>query len=384
MCLNPIYIPNNAYRAVNKPNGKYITLSQLIDKDAYAYLQCSCGHCAECASLKQSYLSQRAQLMSKTHLVFFQTLTIQPKFMKTIEVNGVYNRYFDITYFQNYIKHLRKNDVFHGDFKFLAVTEYGGLRHRPHMHVLYFVRKDSSFWQNIISRYSHSAALRNAAIVSEARTLFWRCLHYWRFNHGSRKFPDYEPLLKFVNKNGRRNYDFQYVEEKLNANNLCNVTHYVTKYVLKYDPWIERKQQAFKLNLEPDEYKKVWNLVRPRVLISKHFGDDPQFAEYVRSSIDFSLDVCSQKLLFKNTYTGKMEPLAPYLRKKFVTVNQSFEQFYKHKQDFDLYKSLSFEDRRNKMISHFDKAFSMIRHRNESPDDFLYEYRIFDQLFDET
>ena len=357
MCLSPIYVANPAYRATSDTivfdihgrdkKKRYIPasapLSTLRDKESYRYIKCGCGHCPECASLKQSYLSQRCELMSLTHYVFFQTLTLKNKYLKYVCVNGVYNKYFDIHYFQNYTKMLKKYDVLKcdGKFKYLACTEYGGFKHRPHMHILYFVPKSAPYWQ----KFQLLPPLqRIPALLHEARDLFFPLLRYWRVNtSGSTKHPVWDTLLDYRvdRRTGRKNYDFQYVTSRNGQNGIGNVTRYVTKYMLKYDKWIESKQQAFRLNLSVDDYRDCWtNKVRPKCLISKEFGWSKSgcesFENYVKKCLDYTfahkVADTREEYYYISMVDGRVSTLSPYLRKRYVSDYQSVAMWMSSKQ----------------------------------------------------
>ena len=307
--------------------------------------------------------------MSTDHYVFFQTLTLNNRNLGKFTINGYEHHYFPIKYFQDYIKIIRKYHVLRSDFKFLAVTEYGGRKHRPHMHILYFVPKSSGYWSTF-SRYK-STSYRNYLINQKAGELFWEMLRYWRVNHGSRFHPEYDNLLDFHHKGNKRNYDFQYIEEKQAGSNTADVTHYVTKYCLKFDDWIVKKQQAFKLNLTDEEYAEYWPLVRPRLLISKNFGGDMSYKKLMSRSIEYSLVNIrdnKERWFFLDIYNNKPLPLAPYLRRKFIDTSQSLDMFYNTEQ------IIEFNDVRRdewlKRKQHFNKVFILCRSRND--EDFFY------------
>ena len=112
MCLNPITIKNPNYRAdkmvingnyhVNNPFNRFLNTE-------ITHIQVGCGYCPECAALKQTYISQRAGLVATDHFVFFQTLTLANRHLKYIkDSNGYTHKYFDISYFQKYIKYIRR------------------------------------------------------------------------------------------------------------------------------------------------------------------------------------------------------------------------------------------------------------------------------------
>lgn len=327
MCLCPIIIENKTYRAVLDRHNP-LSLGSIRDSSSFQNLKVGCGHCVECQGLKQSYYSQRASLMARDHYVFFQTLTLNERSMKYLDINGYRHRYFDIRYFQNYIKILRKYDVFHADFKYFAVTEYGGQSHRPHMHILYFVPKNSEYWSKFESLLVPS--LRDASISAEAGRLFYDLLSYWRVNLGSSRNPLYDNLLDFVSKKSRRNYDFTFVPES----DTSRVMYYVTKYMLKYDDWIVKKQMALKLNLSAGDYKLYWSYLKPHILVSKNFGSSSSYTPYVRGCFrrGFVPGDANPRAYFYDA-NGRRSVMSPYLVRKHLTSSDTLDLFFSQSED---------------------------------------------------
>ena len=327
MCLNPILIKNPNYRHTVK--NSYDVYSHMKDTTSQ-YIEVKCGHCPECAALKQTYIRQRAALMAKTHDIYFTTLTYKESMLPRMDVNGFSHAYADIHDFQTMVKYMRKINFFGKPFKYIAVTEYGGERHRPHFHILWFVPKDNSDAFDAFNK---------------TQFYYWALLKLWRRNVTSVKTSDtakkrirvntrkakYENLcdykVSYQNGKKRCTYDFHHVIPRRTKNGVLDVTTYVTKYCLKFDDWIIKKQQALHLNLEYDEYKRVWQAIKPRILISKNFGNDKEFESHVRKGIDSAIINKQPYFVFIDPQTGKESPLSPYLRKYFATIQDKIDLY---------------------------------------------------------
>lgn len=371
MCISPILIKN--------PNYGH-TVKNSYDVDCYMkntttqYIEIACGHCPECMILKQTYIRQRSTLMSRTHDIYFATLTYSPDMLPTMEVNGFKHAYADIRDFQNMVKYMRKIDFFGSPFKYIAVTEYGGKKHRPHFHVLFFVKKSDKKEDEF-------------DIWNKTQFYYWALLKLWRRNvstdinttAGAKKRVRvntrnavYKPLCRYVKDcRGRSTYDFHQVIPRRTKNGVADVCTYVTKYVLKFDKWIVRKQQALHQNLESDEYKRVWNIIKPRILISKHFGDNDEFTDIVRRGIEYSISIGDKCFRFIDPTNGKVMPLAPYLRRKFATYVDFKAQYESKPKDPDNVPDLSdnYVGRTyDNKASKYRRTFLLIQSRNT--DDF--------------
>jgi hypothetical protein len=102
------------------------------------------------------------------------------------------------------------------------------------------------------------------------------------------------------------------------------VSFYVTKYVLKYDDWIDKFKSKLYFTLSEQDYKDAWSLFRPRCLISKGFGspDDPDVQDHIYKGIDFALRQSDAFFPFYiSRQDGSTFPLAPYYSKRFMTID---------------------------------------------------------------
>lgn len=321
MCLNPILIKNVNYGNTSKLAYIKDTTSQFIPVP--------CGRCSVCLALKQQYIVQRVQMESLSNELFFGTLTYNDECVPHVKSGEFDLLYPDIRDWQCMIKMIRKHESL-PKFKYLLVSEYGGKRHRPHFHfILSFPRNDSD-----------SLALKR----SFATRLYDIFLRYWRRNVGSTRTPVWRNLCTFKYTSKSYNYDLHYLDPWSSANGLDDIAFYVTKYCLKFDPWIDKLKSKLFFNLPEDDFKIVWDKLRPRRLISKNFGSirDPKVVEHINKGIHLSL--CDSNALFPyfiSPVNGKTFPLSPYYSQRFLTIPQ-LELFNSRKMtltDYDMMTS---------------------------------------------
>lgn len=248
MCLSPILIKNSNY-------GRSDRFARFVDT-SNAFIKVPCGVCANCLQVRQYQIIQRIEVASQKYFAYFCTLTYNNEHLPTIDIGEYTYHYCDITHLQKCLKRLRHK--IH-PFKYLFVTEYGSKKHRPHYHGLIFIEK-KIFENNPLFAKSYEYELFNSL------------LDCWSVNLGTDKKPRYNSLLTYKRKaDGTRNYDLHFV----NNNSFTNSQEcffYVTKYALKYDPWIQGVKSALYMNYPPDEFYSYWKLLRPRMLISKGLG----------------------------------------------------------------------------------------------------------------
>lgn len=264
MCLTPFNISNPNYRAsLRNP------VMQFKDTESFR-IDIPCGRCSECIAVRQSEIVQRCEVEAKYKHLFFCTLTYDNEHLplyETINNDGVQFSYpyAEIMDLQLMFKRLRDN--FERDFKYLAVSELGSSRGRPHFHVLFFVDKYDS---------DDSSTPRN--LESE---LFQKVAKYFARNVGTRKNPKYEPLFtykrKFTALGVRTNYDLHWVNPSLTAAGDKDVSYYVSKYVTKPSDREQRRQQAVRLNFVEPEYEHIWSVIRCRMVMSKGLGLNASF-----------------------------------------------------------------------------------------------------------
>lgn len=309
MCLKPISIDNPNY---NHPlaDTDYGLLHNCVDSK----LSVPCGHCSTCIALKQAYLVQRMQMESLDNLLFMGMVSYNNASLPTLNVNDFCIRYADGADFSNMIRHIRLNNEL-PDFRYFAVSEFGGKKHRPHWHFIVSIPK------------IHYADKYGRVHLSDAITLqehLWAVfLKYWRRNYGSRKFPDWRPLLTYKCVGTKRNYDLSFIDTL--SGNCEDAAFYATKYATKYDDYTDRLKSALYFNLPDNKFVDIWKIVRPRTLWSKGFGDpyNPDVYDHVMKGIQYSIDSGSILPLFINPNTGQTFPLSPYYQKKFMTKDQA-------------------------------------------------------------
>ena len=351
MCLSPILIKNHSrmYR------GKLDTDSKLHDtKSQYIYV--NCGVCPQCVRNRQNYLIQRVQLECMTNYVYFATFTYSDDMLPFIDVGDFRHYYADVSDFQNMIKRCRKREEWIIN-KYLYVTEYGSKRHRPHFHALFFVPKSDS-----------SSTFDPLAIEDYLRDMF---KSEWRRNVGSTRVPIYKPLSSFIVVNtpmGKRSpFDFHYVNPSLTSGSESDVGFYVTKYCCKFDKWIQDKRTALYYNLEPDEYKSLWKLLKPRLEYSNNFGISDVARDYVRKCIDVYSDKFDYPV-FVNPCNGNTFPMSPYLFNKYGSIADKYKFFYKSvnpdsSDDSFHYTDIDYFEYQNK-VSKFARQNKLIAQKN--------------------
>ncbi|QCS36063.1 replication initiator protein [Capybara microvirus Cap1_SP_109] len=141
MCLSPIKIYNRSESLVT--NGPL-------------YIEVPCGKCSECQKQKHTDYCIRAfwqyqETLIKGGYCYFDTLTYDSSHLPKFD--GI--SCFDKTHIQKFIRDLRRQLDYHfyeskgrsgsikENFKYFLTSEYGGKRHRPHYHVLFFVTDPS-------------------------------------------------------------------------------------------------------------------------------------------------------------------------------------------------------------------------------------------------
>lgn len=368
MCIRPITIKNPGFidRSTKAGRSQYKNTLAFLHNTETQYIQVPCGSCYECAKKHQMSLYQRSSIEAETHFVFYQTLTIAPRHMSYLDMADETLQYFDYAYFQKYLKMIRKNDVFKTPFKYIAVLEYGGQRHRPHMHVLYFVPKDSKPFETIakIENNEH----RNYALQNRAYCLHDELLRLWRVNLGTRFNPIWDNLCDYkCNSKGERNFDFVAVEDT--PKDTKNVLFYVSKYCTKFDEWAYNLKRRIYAKLQnPSIASDIWSIIKPRVIVSKGFGlTNINTKSYLQKSIAFSLANTDESGLldgwkFVVNDSGKILPLSRYYIKHFVTVDNQITMWF-NSADIDIEKDLrniELEKRESKELKFKD----LIRIRN--------------------
>ena len=240
------------------------------------------------------------------------TLTYRQSMIRYKVVNGRKLYYADFTDVQKMFKRLRNRGL---KFRYMVVSEYGGNNHRPHFHAIISVPKGSKDTYHDILNLEYK--LSNIFIGE------------WRRNYGSDKKPKYKPLCQLIISHRGRTYDFHYINSGLSKDGEADVGFYVTKYCLKADEWVDRLKSALRLNLKDTEFTEIWKLLKPRITISKGFGNynSPDVQQHIRKGIDLAIASESTYPFFINPVNGSTFPLARVYQKRFFTVDDKLKLF---------------------------------------------------------
>lgn len=181
--------------------------------------------------------------------------------------------YADIHHLQLMFKRMRDNNILGRSFTYLAVSERGKERARPHFHILFFVPKFPSDDFN--------------TCLNLEKALKDMLLRFWSTNVGTRKNPIYERNFTYRQRwSGRklyRNFDCHYVNPALTTEGVADVGFYVTKYIFKDSPKEQSLQQMLSCRLEDASYfSAVWDIVKSRYVASKGLGLDGSFETYMK------------------------------------------------------------------------------------------------------
>ena len=336
MCITPIQIPNRNLVPRKPYTRNWLRVgSPMSLKDCTSqYINVPCGHCPECIQKKQNDFVQRCQMESLDTYQYMVTLTYDNKHLpKLVTSLGEVFYYADYKHIQSTIKRVRK--FFCRPLRFVATSERGGKRHRPHWHLILFVPKlpeDTPFMGKVLE--------------SELFDLFK--LH-WSKNIGTNRKPIYEPFFQYVRyySHGRvhTNFDLHLIEPRLKADgkidSMQDVSFYVSKYLCKYND--NKLRIKVKNNYFPIEAEYIINTIKCRRLTSVSFGSRdfsgniaspdkrmfPQEAinSYVRECIERSKQ---QKLEFPTFFylEGQNYPLSGYLSKKFLNMQDALFWYF--------------------------------------------------------
>lgn len=304
MCLKPITIENPNYNNPLKDTD-YGILHNCVD----SHLAVPCGHCSVCIALRQSYAVQKMQMESMDNLLFVGMVSYNNESLPSVNVNGYRIRYADGADISNMMRHIRLNNEL-PSFRYMAVSEFGGKKHRPHWHFILSIPKSA-----VADQYGRI----HLCDVETLRQKLWHTfLKYWRRNYGSRKYPDWRPLLTYKQKGSKCNYSLTWIDTL--SGNVEDAAFYATKYATKYDDYTDRLKSALFYNCSESEFAEVWSKVRPRTQWSKGFGDpkNPRVRDYICDCIDKSLRSGEILPMFLSPTTGQSFPMSPYFQQKFM------------------------------------------------------------------
>lgn len=276
MCTNPTLIRNPNFGL------SHIGLNYMKDCSSQ-YLRVPCGHCPECIAVRQMGIVQRMNLEYKFNHLFFVMLSYRNEMLPTHVTSEGWKLHFaDWRDLDAMFKRLRKRNAFGRPFRYLAVNEYGETGHRPHFHVILILKK--------LPNDDTYTPLNLRSLV------FDRVLAEWRRNVARRVLkkdsksghyhagdlvpdnvhPDYLPLLEYHRRITRHGVEANYTVEYIRPLSIFStedaVSFYISKYLMKSDPWVNRFRSALELNHDELEFKEVWDLIRPKCKWSLGFG----------------------------------------------------------------------------------------------------------------
>lgn len=281
MCVNPISI-RNPYATQKPYSFEYGSVSRISSRfvSKKEFINVPCGRCADCRASYYESIRQRAIVESMTSYVYFITLTYDDQHLPSLSFtssHGVINIYYsDIKHIQDLFKRLRNVDYLQDrHFRYLAVTEYGSERFRPHHHILLFVARKP----NDDDTTAHTLE----------SLLYKDVLRFYGHNVGTRKCPIYECYLTFVERyiNGqyKSTYTLSLVTDKSVDNKHSNVVNtpqsiskcisYLISYVNKssrYDFLVDDFLKSASRTLDPKLVAKLSSLLKTKVYYSKHLG----------------------------------------------------------------------------------------------------------------
>ncbi len=336
MCITPIQIPNRNLVPRKPYTRNWLRVgSPMSLKDCTSqYINVPCGHCPECIQKKQNDFVQRCQMESMDTYQYMVTLTYDNKHLpKLVSSLGEVFYYADYKHIQSTIKRVRK--YFCRPLRFVATSERGGKRHRPHWHLIVFVPK-----------LPEDSPLTGKVLESELFDLF---KSHWSKNIGTNRKPIYEPFFQYVRYYSRgrihTNYDLHLIESRLKADGkmdtMQDVSFYVSKYLCKYND--NKLRIKVKNNYTPIEAEYIMNTIKCRRITSVSFGsrdfsghiaspDNRMFPQeainsYVRDCIERSKQ---QKLEFPTFFylEGQNYPLSGYLSKKFLNMQDALWWYF--------------------------------------------------------
>lgn len=375
MCVNPTLIPNPW---LNVKSGKSFckdTTSQ--------YIPVPCGHCSECMATRALGIRQRCELEEMLGHPFMLLLSYQNSMLPRLTLsNGREVTYVDFSDFTNMVKRIRKADLLGRKFRYLAISERGGKKGRPHIHAIIYVEKQPN--DNYFDILNLESKLHDIFLSEWKRNVNFSVSRSGKSVANTRN-PIWKSLCKPVEyiSCGKRfgTFGIHYIQPSALDGTSLGATSYVSKYFLKRDDFTIKLQRYLKLNLSEDEYSKVWNLVKTRYISSLNFGfalySDYNARKFSRSerlsmlsdlpTFKHVLDSLDRSVLFQDKpryyelESGKPIPLSRY--------------FYHIDNLYDLSKYYHFSNLRNKYGD-----FVMIDERTTS--DKLYDASIKDKRID--
>lgn len=372
MCTNPTRIrnPNKGYKRMKYTD----TETQWIDVP--------CGHCDECVKLRQIFFVQRVQMEALENHLFFCSMTYNEKMIPKIGTSTGYDiKYVDTQDVVKMFKRLRRHNDFGRPFRYVGVTELGSKRGRPHVHIIFLIPKQPGDTTANMYELEH--------------VMFKAVLKEWQRNknRARNRHAKFEPcctyIRKFIRGKLRSTYDLHYVNPILTDGQEADVAFYVSKYMIKESEQLKRLQRALKLNLDEDEYKATWKMVKPRWFSSPGFGLNAKFIElnkykpservlkWIRDGIEYSKkEFDSPK--FINPITGQTFPLSRYYVNREDCYTQSDQEYFWRKR---IEKGKSRTDNVNIQERTTEQMITSINNSRLKNERLEFDYDDFNELF---
>lgn len=264
--------------------------------------------------------------------LFFSTLTYSDTFLPLYPISTEEQiPYADFHDVDLLVKRIRNDNAFTRPFKYLAVSERGGKKHRPHFHIMWMIKKFPS------DKFTDCLNLEKIA--------FDAVLSRWSRNFSTiKRKPEYIPLTNYQNRfyagKQHTNYDTHYVNPSLSTNGVSDAAFYVLKYMLKPSPFERFLYASLKSTLPPDEFYKTIKIVRSHCTMSKGIGnaDSPAVVNYIRSCIERSDKSLGYPQYFSPD-SGQRFPLCRYYRNKFLTLLQAYDFAFSNIEDYKIENS---------------------------------------------
>lgn len=136
-------------------------------------------------------------------------------------------------------------------------------------------------------------------------------LSEWTHNVGTNKFPIYKPNFTDTKRGYLRNFDCDFVDTIKEDSD--DVSFYVSKYMMKYDEYTDKLKRWIYVN-DPENFKELWSLVKPKILYSKGFGNKSSklVKKFIEDCLYLSIGSSSLYPLFFNPNNGKSFPMSRY------------------------------------------------------------------------
>lgn len=334
MCISPIPIPN-PYLATNvsfynKKTRSVISsyLCKFSSKDTHSrYIVVPCGRCKECLTARRSDIVQRCEMESLDKYPFFITLTYDNEHLPKLSLpDGKVVSYSSREYVKDMFKRIRRHNSIPRPFRYLAVTERGASKSRPHHHILLYLDKckdDDEF-----TPYQLEELLFN---------LFrdeWKCnLSDDPFN------PQYEPLYTYkrVIRQGKINstFDLHYIKPYIDDYSR-NVSLYVFKYITKISKYENYLFHQLKTSLSPYDFDHYWRILRSGYTASRYWGTQSTSISNCEpsSSVLNHITKCVQSYqsgfpTYYSPYSFETSPLAKYYISKDIFFPPALQERYR-------------------------------------------------------